>query len=335
VNTILLPLLVATFIFSRAKRHPTLVNLCITWIFSGVFAILLFYADQLTRPEPSIPLCIAQATLLYGITPMWSVAVFMLFYFMAMAVRCDPMKSPMGRWKLLVMLTSPYIAQFSFSVAALILSLEHPEKVTRQLRFLYCALDHPKLSLANSLFTLLMCIGIVVLEIHLGIVAYRNHCGLRKAGKCSNGLDFAFYLRVLIFGAYIAFGMIVNIVSIFQPGSVVPDVYAATAGTGVFLVFGTQQDVLNVWCFWRRGSKEDEASGSIQVAFPCRTDSPTPSESSYRRDKPTTDVEDVPPLPPPKPRDYRISRGLLIPVTPEIISPPPVYGYGGSTSHPV
>lgn len=61
------------------------------------------------------------------------------------------------------MLTSPYVAQISFSVAALIvspklvsttklfnqfsskLSLEHPEKVTRQLRFLYCALDHPRL----------------------------------------------------------------------------------------------------------------------------------------------------------------------------------------------
>lgn len=41
-NTILLPLVVITFLFSKtAKRHSTLVNLCITWIFSGVFSLLL------------------------------------------------------------------------------------------------------------------------------------------------------------------------------------------------------------------------------------------------------------------------------------------------------
>lgn len=41
-NTILLPIVVITFLFSKnAKRHPTLVNLCITWIFSGIFSLLL------------------------------------------------------------------------------------------------------------------------------------------------------------------------------------------------------------------------------------------------------------------------------------------------------
>jgi len=43
-NVILLPALVFTFLFVpkvRAKRHPTLVNMCIAWVFSGVFACLL------------------------------------------------------------------------------------------------------------------------------------------------------------------------------------------------------------------------------------------------------------------------------------------------------
>lgn len=41
-NTVLLPILVATFLFSRrAKRHFALINVCITWILSGVFALLL------------------------------------------------------------------------------------------------------------------------------------------------------------------------------------------------------------------------------------------------------------------------------------------------------
>lgn len=41
-NTILLPILVATFLISKqVQRHSTLVNLCITWIFSGIFSLLL------------------------------------------------------------------------------------------------------------------------------------------------------------------------------------------------------------------------------------------------------------------------------------------------------
>lgn len=37
-----LPLLVATFLFAKSvNRHPTLVNMCITWIISGISSSLL------------------------------------------------------------------------------------------------------------------------------------------------------------------------------------------------------------------------------------------------------------------------------------------------------
>ncbi len=84
-NNILLPLLVATFLFStRATRHPTLINLCMTWIFSGIFSLLLFYTGKsgVNSPEPPRLLCIVQASLIYGITPMWSVAVLVFVYHM-------------------------------------------------------------------------------------------------------------------------------------------------------------------------------------------------------------------------------------------------------------
>lgn len=38
-----LPLLVITFLFSKgAKRHPTLINVCISWIMSGIFSVMLW-----------------------------------------------------------------------------------------------------------------------------------------------------------------------------------------------------------------------------------------------------------------------------------------------------
>ena len=42
-NTIFLPLLVATFLISKtATRHLTLINACMTWIFSGIISCLLW-----------------------------------------------------------------------------------------------------------------------------------------------------------------------------------------------------------------------------------------------------------------------------------------------------
>jgi hypothetical protein len=59
-------------------------------------------------------------------------------------------------------------------------------------------------------------------------------------------------LRVLAFGIYIFFGMIVSIISVFNMGGHVPDIFAATVGAALVLVYGTQADVFRAWCFWQR-----------------------------------------------------------------------------------
>lgn len=44
ISIILLPILVATFLFSKrvTKRHPSLINVCMTWILSGIYSLLLY-----------------------------------------------------------------------------------------------------------------------------------------------------------------------------------------------------------------------------------------------------------------------------------------------------
>ena len=42
VDQIFLPILIATFLLSQSvKRHPTVVNVCVTWIVSGITSSLL------------------------------------------------------------------------------------------------------------------------------------------------------------------------------------------------------------------------------------------------------------------------------------------------------
>jgi hypothetical protein len=253
-NTIFLPILVATFIFSkRVRRHPTLVNLCITWIFSGIFSLLLFYAGEHKGPEPAPGLCIIQSSLIYGIPPMWSVAILMMVYHMIVAFDDDPAKTRVSTLKLSLMLSAPYIAQFSFSMANLIVALENPTKVNRKKRFFYCSLKVPALINAMTLFTFIVSVGILMLQLQLAAILYRNWRGIRKAGR-SSGVDVQLILRVLAFGIYVFFGMVANVISTFVERSFAPDIYAATFGTVVLLVFGTQPDILRVWCFWRSQS---------------------------------------------------------------------------------
>ncbi|TFK40809.1 hypothetical protein BDQ12DRAFT_467703 [Crucibulum laeve] len=296
-NTILLPILVMTFLFSgRAKRHPTLVNLCITWIFSGIFSLLLFFAGQQRGPEPNQSVCIAQTSLLYGITPMWSVAVLMMMYYITLALNGDPGKAILSKWQLVLMLSAPYIAQCSFTIATLFVSIDHPDKVNRAHRYFYCALRSLPIFWSVTIFTAVFCLFIFILEVHLSMKVYRIWRGRRNAGR-SSGLDIQLVLRVLAFGLYITFGMVVNVISMLNYDSVLPDMYAATVGTVVFLVFGTQSDVLRVWAFWlpekkRRPptifiTRENNWSDVLDLAKSAPADI---TEKGF----------DMPPVPPPK-----------------------------------
>lgn len=293
-NTVLLPILVITFIFSkRAKRHPTLINLCITWILSGVYSLLLFYAGQYRPDDPlSQPLCIAQTSLLYGITPMWSVAVSAMLVHTVVIVN----DAKLSRLQMVLMLMSPYIAHLAFSIPTLVLSIQHPNKVTRQRRFLYCALQNDPLSNTMEGFTALVCLLITGLEVHLAIVLYRRWRGMKRAGLAGS-FDFALFIRVLVFGVYIFFGMIVNFIVIFDEHSLAPDTYAATIGAVIVLVFGTQADVFRAWCFWR---KDRQSTPAISIHL-----SPTPSYDleldigfEALKSSATTDLDSAPPVPP-------------------------------------
>ncbi|TFK64644.1 hypothetical protein BDN72DRAFT_861240 [Pluteus cervinus] len=244
VNTVLLPILVATFLFSkRAKRHPTLVNVCITWIFSGVFSLLLFYAGQQRGPEPDMMLCIAQTSLLYGIPPMWSVAIFMMAYYMNASIEACPKEPKLGRAKLIVMLSAPYIAQSVFSLTTLVVSLNHPNRVNRSRRVLYCALRSDTVFVAMAMFTFIVCLGILTVKV------YKNVQGARKAGH-NAPFNRPLIIRVVIFGIFVLLGILANLVSVIDSRSFVQDIYAACGGTFVLFIFGAQEDVIRAWCFW-------------------------------------------------------------------------------------
>ncbi|KAJ3503367.1 hypothetical protein NLJ89_g8467 [Agrocybe chaxingu] len=302
VNTILPLILVVTFLIStRVKRHPTLVNLFITWIFSGQFAVILFYVKEHVGPEPDKAVCIAQASLLFGTIPMWSVAILVMLSYMVQSLKGEAKQESTA--KLVLMLVSPYAAWFVFTLAAFFLATERPDKVTRARTTFYCSLDFPPLNNGRRAIVFFICLGIVAIEIQLALIVYRTWRGLRSAGRWKMA-DFQLVFRVLGFAIYVTAGIVINLVSTVYPGSVFPDMYSATAGIVLFLLFGTQPDVLRVWFFWLPTLSKRRKPILVQSTLFINPSSPLDLLKSARPEKVAEAFADLPPLPPPKSKEY-------------------------------
>lgn len=101
-----------------------------------------------------------------------------------------------------------------------------------------------------QIFTFVVSLVVECLEANIIFLLYRNWRAIRGAGQPAQGGISV--LRVLAFGIYIFLGIVLDLVTLILPKSVVPDMFAATIGIAVFLIFGTQPDVLNTWAFWRK-----------------------------------------------------------------------------------
>ncbi|KAH8826901.1 hypothetical protein DL96DRAFT_1220387 [Flagelloscypha sp. PMI_526] len=239
-NIILLPLLVATFVFAtNVRRHPTLINVCVTWILSGFFSLLLFFGNQHKIPADQVNpgLCIVQASL-FQRPNRWSLAVLMMVFHLLNTLRLSGTPQT-SRRTMLIMLVSPYALQCLFTVIALGMALHDPNRVNRARVQFYCSLGSIELSLFRIVLTLLLCAIILGMEARLAWLMFSRWRASRSAGL-SLSLGLGLFVRVLLFGLFVFLGMIINFVPLIFPQSHIPDIYAATMGLVIFLIFGTQ-----------------------------------------------------------------------------------------------
>ncbi|PFH54058.1 hypothetical protein AMATHDRAFT_837 [Amanita thiersii Skay4041] len=248
VNIIFIPFLTLTFLLApKVKRHPCVINLCITLSLSGVYFLLLYFANvSNVSNEPSKTLCIIQTSFISGTPPTWAVVVLMLVYNLLDTFSDNTQRLNQRKMKVYLMVIAPYVAQFAFFLPTLLLSLQYPERVTRPKNYVYCSLNFVPLFGAVTGCTVIICMAIILLEWYLAIKLHRHWRVLKTAGRPA-GINFSVALRVVAFGFYVLIGIIVNILLVFNPTSSAGVMYMATAGTVVLLVFGTHVDVLTAW----------------------------------------------------------------------------------------
>jgi len=205
---------------------------------------------------------LAQASLMFGVTPMWSMAIFMLVYYVWSFSDCHGKKP--DRFATCAMIAAPYFMFGVWSISAFVLIMGNREKVTRNRRFFYCSMDYPLFFYARSLFTAFVCIIITIIGICISVTLYRNRRSIRKAGR-SGSTDIQLVVRILAFGLYVFVSIIFSLMSAWGKRTIVPaSIFNATIGVAVMLIFGSQPDLWRLWCFcffklWR--GHKSSASG--------------------------------------------------------------------------
>ncbi|KAJ6627489.1 hypothetical protein B0H10DRAFT_389363 [Mycena sp. CBHHK59/15] len=252
-----LPILLAVILFSKkVHRHPTFVNLCVTFIIIGISSSLLLYAGKIAGPEPSKMLCLFQASLLYGVPAFASLSAFMLVLQMFLVVRASVKKQePQGTHtvRLWVMLGVPYLALLTSILATAVVGSSNPDKISRSRRFFYCSVDSRLLSGTIGAFGALFLFATVVFEVWTLVLLWKKWIVIRQPGaKPRVDVELSLPIRVMAFGLYVILAMSLSVMSVNAPRSPVPDLVIACAATVVILIFGTQPDILRALCFWRK-----------------------------------------------------------------------------------
>jgi len=247
---ILLPAAIITSVVSlRVNRNPTVTNLMLCWAISSFNCCLLFFAGQHRGPEPDKALCQAQSILLYATVPMTATSVFCLVLnlWITIKIAFEPLwASRFIRWRYHFLLGLPYLMALVFGTAAAVLATTFPEDVTRDRKFFYCTIGGGHdIGIGTTIFATSLLAAVLVMETHVAIVVFRNWCIVRNNHY---GWDM---LRIVIFSFYGILSETSAFVNLTYPSNPLPYIVLATVPLAAFLVFGTQKEILRVWCFWK------------------------------------------------------------------------------------
>jgi hypothetical protein len=271
-------LLTMTLSGKLLRRNPVLISLCFSWWLCPFpcLSLLLFTNSLVGDTQPDPTLCLVSATLVTALTPMVSVAGLAIVYHIwsTLVLESEP-KRLMQRIIILVIL--PYIVFMGFSSAAVTIGLLYPDKVVRA--SFYCVVQVEPLLITVGAFSFLACLIAVIMEVWIAVVMLRHRDRAKKRGT-----DVQLVFRIFAFGFYLLLGLGLSIVSVVDFSSIIPDMFFSTYGLAVFIIFGSQKDVLRTW---RNLGRKDKNTGSeFQLANDSKemassVDVPSPRSRSF------------------------------------------------------
>ncbi|KIJ27381.1 hypothetical protein M422DRAFT_71670 [Sphaerobolus stellatus SS14] len=256
-----IPLLLLGIYFSRSvTRHPIFVNWCISWMIFSTAYLLIFYAGHITAPNPPFLLCVAQAAIIYATGAMVGTSTFIFFLYINAVVR-----KAVNQLEQLKLSTSctviktqslliPYVSFLAVFCAELV--------VRARMRIGESApLNQPGLRLHHRIeirahlgsgIGLSTFVVANILQIFTLTLVFRHWRSIGKHLKpTANGVNLSLIIRMSIFTLVTVIGVLVLAAFLGSFKGPIPNIVLASGPLWVVFIFGTSNDLLRVWCFWR------------------------------------------------------------------------------------
>uniref|UniRef100_A0A0W0FKU5 G-protein coupled receptors family 1 profile domain-containing protein n=1 Tax=Moniliophthora roreri TaxID=221103 RepID=A0A0W0FKU5_MONRR len=267
--------------------HSQLIAFLVLNIWTSHFAlpILLFIVLAKKVQRHATFANLIAASLLYGVPAISSIAAFTLVLQMFLVIRASFYGQSYHErdhvFRTWLMVVAPYAAWLISIVVTAAVGAANPENVSRGRRFFYCSVLSDPLTDTIMIAAALVLFATLALEVATVILFYK---GWRKVqqGSSSKGIELNLPLRILSFGLYLVLcmryissvipeaivkrlflGYSLSLLSVQSPESPAPDLIIASASSVVVFIFGTQKDIIRVFCFWKKVPRRDSDNSSI------------------------------------------------------------------------
>ncbi|KZT39535.1 hypothetical protein SISSUDRAFT_1127932 [Sistotremastrum suecicum HHB10207 ss-3] len=272
----LFALLVTVFWVRGRPEHKRLplagvINVKIITFLNTFVYLLLFYSGDYMNVQPPLTICLVQASLKHGFDAAFLCAIF-LFVLEASLVTIFLIQECFFATVLIVAI--PYLTFMVVTVAVAVAGGVQPRDVIRVEHAFYCSLNDHILGLIIQVHLTILVGGTFVMQAFLirSFLSRRRTYGrLITELACeqegvAQSLTVSQFVRMSIFIALEFVWALLAVLDMIphtdvMAGDRVPCIVAIIP-LCVFLIFGTQRDILNAWCFWKwrsRGQVRDEA----------------------------------------------------------------------------
>ncbi|KAH7886119.1 hypothetical protein F5I97DRAFT_1877770 [Phlebopus sp. FC_14] len=277
-----LPIIVLTALVSKnVSWHPTLINLCVTWMIYSVIYCLYLYSGA-NEQNPHRTLCTVQASMVHGASPMSVVASLMVVVQMWSTIQriqsISLEKIPRGL-RLGLMLAPPYVVFVGFAVGVAIVATSEPQIVYPS-NGLYCKIYIERLSAVVPSFCAAVLSVILCFEVAISVQYYRQWTAIRRSFPLViRQPSTRLWFRVGLFCLYSWVTLTSAILFLSDENTALAYMMPATIPLTSVLVFGMQKDIISSWgCVWRE-RKRSVVTLTLEVPSARATQRPDSLES--------------------------------------------------------
>ncbi|KAL4256575.1 G-protein coupled receptors family 1 profile domain-containing protein [Pleurotus pulmonarius] len=251
--------LLTAALVTTVRRSPAWFNFLSTWVLSCISYLATL--GQQTGEMPHFSICLLQAMLVYA-APAVTVTAGLCFIIemwrIVTRVGASSGRGPLSFRDYRILIVAPYVVHLIICVEVLVLGLTRRELVTRDKTYMFCHLDSALPAYVTG--SVVICAILIAMAFVASTAIHiRKHMA---ASRLFQGQQVAniqkMVVRFAIFTVLPVFGLALSVAQVSaRPTGVADGILTIAIGTlpaGAALIFGTQSDLMRVWCFWRRST---------------------------------------------------------------------------------